>query len=82
MENEMYATSDKMADENETCKYCDRLVNSPNFAYHFCNGRKLFKGSRPTKRALDAAICTCESKGGEYLSGDVWRCSFCHLRRQ
>lgn len=26
--------------EAKTCKYCDRLVNSPNFAHHFCTGRK------------------------------------------
>lgn len=24
----------------ETCEYCDTPVNSPNFAYHFCTGRK------------------------------------------
>ena len=53
MNSIMSATSDKMADENKTCEYCDRLVSSPNFAYHFCTGRKLFKGSRPTTGAVD-----------------------------
>jgi hypothetical protein len=49
----MEVTSNQMADEIETCEYCDRIVATPNFAYHICTGRKLFKGSRPTKRAPD-----------------------------
>jgi hypothetical protein len=24
----------------ETCEYCDTPTNAPNFAYHFCTGRK------------------------------------------
>lgn len=49
----MKVTSNQMADEIETCKYCDRIVDTPNFAYHICTGRKFFKGSRPTPRATD-----------------------------
>ena len=29
--------------QTETCEYCDTPVNSPNFAYHFCTGRKASK---------------------------------------
>ncbi len=24
----------------ETCEYCDTPLNAPNFAYHYCPGRK------------------------------------------
>lgn len=26
--------------EDGTCDYCDTPINAPNFAYHFCVGRK------------------------------------------
>lgn len=32
----------------KTCEYCDTPVNSPNFAYHFCTGRKATKAHRST----------------------------------
>ncbi len=31
---------EKFSPEDETCEYCDRKTNSPNFAYHVCTGRK------------------------------------------
>jgi hypothetical protein len=32
--------------EHETCEFCDRRKDSPNFDYHFCSGRKTKAGGR------------------------------------
>jgi hypothetical protein len=31
--------------EEEECEFCDTKKSAPNFAYHFCTGRKAPKGS-------------------------------------
>lgn len=51
-ESIMFATSNEMADKHKTCEYCDRLVSSPNFAYHFCSGRKVFKGTKSAQQNM------------------------------
>lgn len=47
-----YVTSDEMADEYDTCEYCDRIKNTPNYAYHFCTGRKLFHGTKAAQQSV------------------------------
>lgn len=66
MSSIMYATSDDIADKYPTCEYCDRLVSSPNFAYHVCTGRKVYKG----KKAAQQSVKRTANESGEEITAE------------